>query len=199
MTPAKLDAEKLNNPRDKWNKIYSRVRGDTSPALVLTENASLLPDHGHALDLACGAGANSIFLAQRGLTVDAWDISDVAIGELQRKAVRNNLEIHARAIDITPDTLKGRHYDVIVNCHYLDRAIIPMILKAASPSGIIFFQTFCRGKRLKIGPSNPDYLLAKDELKLFTRDCEILVYRDEGSSIDPADPLAGKAYIVVRV
>jgi 2-polyprenyl-3-methyl-5-hydroxy-6-metoxy-1,4-benzoquinol methylase len=192
------DGEKVHNQREKWDKIYSRNFSDAVPALVLTENASLIPDQGHALDLACGAGANAIFLAQRGLTVDAWDISDVAIAELQRKANTHNLQISARVLDITPDTLKGKHYDVIVNCHYLDRAIMPMILKAASPSGIIFFQTFCRDKRLKIGPTNPDFLLAKDELKLLTQNCEILVYRDAGPSLDTKDPLAGRAYIVVR-
>jgi len=188
----------LDNPREKWNKIYSRNKSDALPALVLTENASLIPDQGHALDLACGAGANAIFLAHRGLIVDAWDISDVAIAELQRKANTHNLQINARAIDITPDTLKGKHYDVIVICHYLDRAIMPMILEAASPSGIVFFQTFCRDKRLKIGPTNPDFLLAKDELKLLTTHCETLIYRDEGPSLDTANPLAGMAYIVVR-
>lgn len=39
----------------------------------------LIPDSGRALDIACGRGAQTVWLAQRGLDVVALDVSDVAI------------------------------------------------------------------------------------------------------------------------
>ena len=50
---------------------------------ALRENIHLLPQiSGNALDLACGMGGNAILLAQESkLTVNAWDISSVAISK----------------------------------------------------------------------------------------------------------------------
>ena len=54
-----------------------------SAATVLKENISLLPKDGLALDIACGTGANSFFLASLGMEVKAWDFSKGAIDEMK--------------------------------------------------------------------------------------------------------------------
>ncbi|MDD1626440.1 MAG: methyltransferase domain-containing protein, partial [Methylococcaceae bacterium] len=81
----------------KWNHFYnSQSRQECYPAVqVLTENEFLLPATGTALDLACGLGANAIYLAERGLAVTAWDISFVAIDKLTTYAVQQGLNINA--------------------------------------------------------------------------------------------------------
>ena len=49
----------------KWNRIYSQLGQESYSAVqVLIENDFLLPSTGTALDLACGSGANAIFLAE---------------------------------------------------------------------------------------------------------------------------------------
>ena len=56
----------------KWNLLYNQAdASDYSASKVLTENCFLLPSTGTALDLACGLGANALFLAQQGLAVTA--------------------------------------------------------------------------------------------------------------------------------
>src|SRR5882724_1266274 len=71
-------------PCQPWRKSGIRsmdatpFKADAWPQ-VLVENVHLLPTHGRALDVACGLGAGSIFLARHGLKVVAWDISPVAI------------------------------------------------------------------------------------------------------------------------
>jgi len=47
----------------KWNERYRAATGELKASRVLKENLHLLPDHGRALDLACGLGANAILLA----------------------------------------------------------------------------------------------------------------------------------------
>ena len=74
---------------DKWNAVYSQSEPIFYPAAaVLTENDFLLQSTGTALDLACGFGANAVFLAARGWAVTAWDISLIAIDKLMTYAVR---------------------------------------------------------------------------------------------------------------
>ncbi len=82
----------------KWNTVYSQSEPIFYPAAsVLTENDFLLPSTGTALDLACGLGANAVFLAERGWAVTAWDISLIAIDKLMTYAVRQGrLSMHAK-------------------------------------------------------------------------------------------------------
>src|SRR5262245_12163754 len=45
-----------------------------------------LPQHGLALDLACGRGQGAVWLAERGLEVRAVDVSTVAVERARRLA-----------------------------------------------------------------------------------------------------------------
>jgi SAM-dependent methyltransferase len=56
---------------------------------------------GRALDLGCGTGTNSIYLAQHGLTVVGVDFSSKAIATARAKAQRGNLGIDFRVADVT--------------------------------------------------------------------------------------------------
>lgn len=164
--------------------------------MVLTENASLLPDSGRALDVACGSGANSLFLARRGINVESWDISAVVIEALAARA--GDLPLTARVVDISPASLEGFTFDVIVNCHYLDRSLLGPMIASLSPGGLIFFQTFLKNRALATGPSNPDFLLDDGELHSMMQGLDILAARDGALVSDPEDPLAGRACIVAR-
>ena len=67
--------------RDKWNARYAdgAYESRPHPSAFLEQMSHLLPTTGRALDLACGAGRNALFLARRGMAVDAVDISRVAL------------------------------------------------------------------------------------------------------------------------
>lgn len=182
--------------RDKWNKIYAGREAPGHVAAVLVDHADLLPESGRALDIACGLGANAFFLADQGLIVDAWDISDVAIAKLE--ANKGNRAINPLAFDITQASFGKCQYDVIVNTHFLDRSLIGAIKDALLPGGLVFFQTFTREKTVNAGPSNPDFLLDPGELEMLFDGLTVLAHRDHGASIRDDDPLAGQAYLVAR-
>src|SRR4051812_17107096 len=67
-------------------------------ALVAETAGTLRP--GKALDLACGAGRNAIWLAQHGWQVTAVDGSAVAIEILRRDAASLEANIDARIADL---------------------------------------------------------------------------------------------------
>lgn len=190
----------------KWNNRYSvvssRVAGngvvELAPCLVLSENAHLLPEAGNALDLACGLGANALFLQQRGLETSAWDISDVAISELQKHADQSGCALQAEVRDVVQSPPAKQSFEVIVVSRFLDRKIIPALIDALKPGGLIFYQTFVLDKQASIGPSNPDYLLKTNELLQLFSSLTVRVYREEGLEGDLEKGLRNEAMLVAQ-
>ncbi|MGR8979233.1 MAG: class I SAM-dependent methyltransferase [Gammaproteobacteria bacterium] len=166
---------------DKWNRIYSGESVDRSPAsAVLTENEFLLPHQGSALDLACGLGGNAVYLAERGLSVTAWDISPVAIEKLNEYAGRQRLPITGRQQYIDSSSFAERDFDVVVVSRFLDRDLKDAIINALKPDGLLFYQTFIRDKVGSAGPTNPDYLLSPNELLRMFSSLRVVFYRENG-------------------
>ena len=167
--------------KEKWDKNYDSCSSDyPSTAEVLRQNQHLLPTQGTALDLACGRGANAIFLAENGLTVSAWDISASALEHLSSEAIKKDLEIELEARNIFQRPPEPNSFDVITVSHFLERELIDNIRAAIKKDGLIFYQTFIKDKVSSTGPSNPDYLLDNNELLNFFKDWKVIFYREEG-------------------
>ena len=164
----------------KWDHVYSQYDHMCYPAAaeVLTENDFLLPSTGMALDLASGLGANSIFLAEHGLAVTAWDSSSVAIDKLTAYAVQQGLNINACQEKIKADNFTGSSFDVIVVSRFLDRTLSDAIIGALKPDGLLFYQTFTREKTSRKPPNNPDYLLTENELLSLFSPLRVIFYRE---------------------
>lgn len=165
--------------RDKWNSRYKTSDSVASGARVLQENRHLLPASGTALDVACGLGGNALLMARHGLSVDACDVSDVAISALQSQANSEGLSIHASVTDIELNPPAADHYDVIVVSYFLSRSLFPALIAALKPGGLMFYQTFSQSKVSDRGPQNPSYRLADQELLSLMAACHVLVYREE--------------------
>ena len=168
----------------KWDKVY--VTQDSSdvnlinPAEVLLQHTSLLPETGTALDLACGLGANAIYLAKHGLTTHAWDISTQAIDKLQTYCSENDITVIAEARDVEERPPEEESFDVICVSYYLERSIISNIIAALKPKGILFYQTFVKESVTDTGPKNPAYRLQENELLTLFSSLHILAYQDYG-------------------
>ena len=165
--------------QQKWDAKY-RDAAAPEAAYVLRENQHLLPASGMALDIACGLGANSVFLAEHGLKTYAWDISSVAINKLCALATQRKLPIVAEIRDLAQQPLPPEQFDVIVIAHYLERPLVPSIIAALKPGGLLFYQTFTRARvHVEAGPQKDEWLLADGELlSMFQPLCPV-VYREE--------------------
>ncbi len=166
--------------KDKWNTFYHGKALDTcKPCNVLHENAFLLPSAGRALDLACGLGANAVFMAKQGLDVSAWDISEVALEQLQAVADLRNLSITTQIIEITcASSMPEECFDIIVVSRFLDRALTNAIIAMLKNGGLLFYQTYTQIKATSSGPNNPDYLLAPQELLQLFAPLKPVFYRE---------------------
>jgi SAM-dependent methyltransferase len=166
--------------RDKWDRLHADAPdAEPTPPLALAENAHLLPAAGTALDLACGAGGAALFLARRGLDVTAWDISPIAVARLRERAARAGLAIQAETRDAETEAFPRAAFDAIVVSRFLARPLAAPIVDSLKPGGLLFYQTFVRDKLSSQGPSNPDYLLAPNELLRLFGDLRTVFYRED--------------------
>lgn len=185
--------------REKWDRIYSQGREQVVPAMaVVRDNLHLLPPGGAGLELACGQAANSFALAQAGLSMEAWDISPVAIEQVNRHAAALGLPVKGEARDVVARPPAGDRYDLVVVSHFLDRSIIPAIKDCLKPGGLVMYQTFTRTRVGEGGPSNPDFRLADNELLQLFAGFRVLVYREEGRQGDIDRGFRNEAMLVAQ-
>lgn len=113
-----------------WNDVYANraAEAEPQPNIRLTETVSDLAP-GDALDLGCGNGGDSLWLARRGWRVTAVDISAVAVERLTALAASHGLNrITAERHDLCESFPQGS-FD-LVTAHYLhtrfdlDRSIV---------------------------------------------------------------------------
>ena len=64
--------------KERWNKKYQDNKIPDEP-IVLVQQYATSARGNQALDIACGMGRHSKYLASLGFNVDALDISSVAI------------------------------------------------------------------------------------------------------------------------
>jgi len=184
--------------RHKWDTVYSKQDKKPLACLALKENQHLLPTSGVALDLACGLGGNALLLAQAGLNVQAWDISPVAINQLQQEASRQHLPIEGSVRDVEHKPPEENSVDVITVSYFLNRDLCSALVAALRPGGLIFYQTYCRQKVKQEGPVNQNYLLKDNELLTLFNDLQIRVYREEALLGDHQQGLRNQALLVAE-
>jgi SAM-dependent methyltransferase len=182
--------------QDKWDMHYREAGLPGAPAAVLLDNAHLLPRRGTALDLACGLGANSLLLAERGLQTHAWDISPVAIDKLRAIGVERQLPIVAEVKDALRDPIPAAQFDVVVVAHYLERALTHAIINALKVGGLLFYQTFTRTAVSVEGPQKDEWRLADGELLTMFAPLRPVVYREEGRIGEISQGWRNKALLV---
>lgn len=113
------------------------------PKRLVLELEPVLPRAGRALDIACGEGQMAIWLARRGLSVTAVDISPVALGKLRAQAAVEGLveriETLERDLDLgLPPLPPGL---ALVSC--LDFHAPPLMASARellAPGGLLLVQ-----------------------------------------------------------
>jgi SAM-dependent methyltransferase len=181
----------------KWDQRYRQSSVNEPDAVqVLRENQHLLPKRGDALDLACGLGGNALLLARAGLCVQAWDLSPVAIEALQSHSVNGGGSLNAAVRDVLVKPPRPASFDVIVVSYFLERSLAEDLCAALRPGGLLFYQTFVRDKVDQQGPSNPDFLLAENELLSLFAELRLRVYREEGRLGNTAQGLRNEALFV---
>ena len=106
-----------------------------------------------------GRGAIAGCCCAHGLKVTALDIDpDRQPDAPGLRKLRADLERGA------PWPMGRERFDLVVVTNYLHRPILPDIVAAVAPGGLLLYETFALGNERFGRPSNPDFLLRPGEL-----------------------------------
>ena len=126
----------------EWNQRYrNREQLDNEPAKLLVDFAAPLPP-ARALDLACGAGRNAAWLAQRGWAVVALDGAEEAIRLVPAG-------IDARVLDLesgAPLPFDDGSFDLVLILFYLHRPLFAEAKRVLRPGGMLIASALTRGR-----------------------------------------------------
>jgi SAM-dependent methyltransferase len=159
--------------RDQWNRRYAaadRIHATAVPnGFLVAEVADLAP--GTALDLACGAGRNAVWLAQRGWRVTAVDFSGVALAMARDLAAKCRVSVEWIEADMVTWTPPARAWDLVCVL-YLQlpaperRQALRHAVSAVRPGGtlLVVGHDLLNLSEGWGGPSQPDVLFTPEDI-----------------------------------
>ncbi len=169
---------------ERWNGRYSApgfLFGE-APNAYLAAQADLLPAAGRALAVADGEGRNGVWLAGRGLAVDAVDFSPVAIAKAKAFAAARGVNIHFAQANVVELAWPTAMYDVIaaIFIQFATPAertrLFQWFKRALRPGGLLILQGY-RVEQLGYGTGGPperDHLYTAALVREAFADCRIV-------------------------
>ncbi|MCX7216357.1 MAG: class I SAM-dependent methyltransferase [Burkholderiales bacterium] len=163
------------NPRETWDARFSSdeyIFG-TEPNVWLAQHADLFKPGMRVLAVADGEGRNSVWMAQQGLQVDAFDISPVGIEKAKKLAQQQGVEVNFSIHGVEDYPWTTGDYDAVVAIfiQFADpdtRATLFKRMKSAlKPDGVVLLQGYTP-KQLEYktgGPPNLSHLYTEGLLQ----------------------------------
>lgn len=168
-----------------WDERYREQGGapvgDHGPPPAFASVADLLPTCGTALELACGRGRASVWLARRGLHVHGVDVSPVAIELARTLADMEDLgsSCSFEVWDLDGGLPPGSTVDLVM-CHlFWDPVLAPAILARLRPGGTLAIATLS-----EVGHGPGSFRAPRGGLADAFADLDLLAHREaEGLAV----------------
>jgi SAM-dependent methyltransferase len=175
--------------RVRWDGIYTSSGpapvDAIGPPTVFADFADLFPTAGHALDLACGQGLATVWLARRGMEVWGLDISAVAVGQARDLARRSGVGDRCRfdAVDLDRGLPDGPPANAIVCHRFRDRRLDQAIIGRLAPGGMLAISALS-----EVGAAPGPFRAAPGELTAAFAELDLIA----------ADEADGVAWVLAR-
>ena len=192
--------------RDKWDARYREgaYSTRTNPSVLLAEwlpKLKLGKTRPRAVDIACGAGRNALYLGREGWRVDALDISQVALERLAATATAERLSINCIEADLDgssplPSALcTAERYDLALLIRYTNLPLIERLKQVVKTGGYLIVEEHLTTKAEVIGPRNPQFRVAPGALREAAEGLRIMACR-EGIVDEPDGRTAALAQLI---
>lgn len=196
-------------PAATWDARFSEagyVFG-TEPNAWLAEHPSLFESGKRALAVADGEGRNSVWMAQRGVEVDAFDISPVGVAKARKLAAATGVKVNYEVADCDGYAWTEQAYDYVVAIfiQFADPAararLFANMRKAVKPGGYILLQGYTL-KQLDYktgGPGIPEHLYTPELLQGEFAGFELLELRDYEAQLSEGSRHIGPSALIGMV
>lgn len=188
--------------REKWQQKYREgaYASRLHPSVYLRQQLpALAPPCLQALDLACGAGRNALYLAAQGYQVDAVDIAAEGLQRGKTSAADAGLAgIRWREHDLDtglPPELD--QYGLIIMIRYLDLALLRLATQRLAPGGYLLAEVHLQTDESVAGPGSNRFRVAPGVLASAVDDLDV-IDSFEGMTTDPDDSVVALARLLAR-
>jgi SAM-dependent methyltransferase len=138
----------------------------------------LLPRCGRAIDVGGGSGANSIWLARRGLDVTLADISPVGLALAREAAEAEGVSLETLEIDLELQPFPSGPWDLILCHRYLWRPLFEVMPPVLVPGGLLVAAHPTRSNLQRHNRPPPLFLLEDGELPRLVIGLDVLHFSE---------------------
>ena len=195
-----------NAELDRWNERYRApdyIFG-TGPNAFLAANAPRLKRGHAALCVADGEGRNSVWLAEQGLEVDAFDFSPIGVEKARKLAASRRVAVRYEVASVYDWRWPIAAFDVVaaIFVQFADppmrRFMFERMARALRPGGLLLIEGYTP-RQLEFGTGGPkqlDQLYTAELLRGAFPGFEVLELRQYEAELDEGSRHRGMSAVI---
>ena len=196
----------FNDARAFWDSRFAApeyIFGTEANVFLASQRALFRPAM-RVLEIGCGEGRNSVWLAQQGCEVTGVDISPLALAKAERLATQREVKVEWIEADIVNWTFEPERFDAVV-CIFIQFAapegrsrIFAGMQHTLRANGHLVLQGYTP-RQLQYssgGPREPDHLYTPDLLERSFVDWDIVHLREHDDVLTEGTKHAGMAALI---
>ena len=177
------------------------------PNAYLASKAALFAKGGRALSIADGEGRNSVWLAEQGLRVDAFDFSPTAVAKAERLALSRGVHVALNVSEVFAWGWPPRTYDLVAAIFVQFAApavrekLFALIKQTLKPGGLLVLQGY-RTEQLHYGTGGPpevDHLYTEELVREMLQDMDLLELLSYDEKVDEGRGHSGMSALIGAV
>ncbi len=205
-TPATPAPDGFSDPRETWNARFAQPGlhyGAEPNAFLVRESARLAPGS-RILSAADGEGRNSLWLAERGHHVTAFDLSPVAVDKARRWAQERGAEVDFHVASVDEWDWAPDRFDAVVAIfvQFADPALRERLFsglwRTLKPCGLLLVQGYAV-EQLAFGTGGPgrrDHLYTPQLLRDLLPQAEWLALQQHEATLQEGRGHVGRSALI---